>query len=521
MVIWVIMTLCFVSCGQSKIVLSNNNVKDAHLAKEYTSYIIKKPIDLNGGTIAFAKGSTIVFKRQGSISNGTIIGDETLLKNPQVQGVRFKGSFINTDVTLSDRFDGETDFWGMVQSFPKATIVLGKNLFLPDCKAGSISAPQFHLEGKGNTVTVRRCPVLKNADVNITNTVFDCSLATERAIYGIAEDLNDRFIVKNCRFINVPEINTICSRAYHEVSIEGCEINGTLIDNSKSTVKNIMQIRTHSCTGSVVVKKNIIKNCYGAGIAGTYFNPDDSTHVLVEDNTIDHVSGGGIIFVSGAVRNAIVRGNNISRTHTLGKQFEGEINGGPSSAINFHGFHNALVENNVIDNCPNSSCFDFDGSLKGKDYIAKGTGLTVRGNKVQNSGPAAIYVVEQVDFSNNKIEGNVFYDNTDAAVFVMGARNVTISGNDMDYSSKTSKTIYPIYVKDHNNVVSGKLLIENNNISTTGDSFIYVHKNYTGECEIDNNVVLSSKKNDGTLEVINKSKSIVKVPTSGKIILKQ
>lgn len=508
----ILLSSCFaLSCGtQGKVTLSDQKPLTPQLTTENAEYVVNRPIDLGGKTIVFPKGTTVVFKRNGSFSNGKIVGNETTLKNPKLNNIRFGGTFLNAKVTLSDQFDGETDFWGMVQAFPYAELTLSKDISLPASSVKSINAVQFHLDGKGHTVAVHRMPILQNTDVQIVNARFDCRDAVERVIYGMGEETNKTFVIRNCVFTNVPEVSTIIPRAYEDVLIEKCQISGLLEDKSRSSQKYIYQIRVHSCTGKVIVRNNTISNCFGAGIAGQYFNPDDNTSVLVENNIIDNVTSGGIIFVSGAVRNAIVRGNRISRTHSHGKQFEGEIDGGPSSAINFHGFNNALVEDNVITDCPNSSSFDFDGSLKGENRVVKGTGLIVRGNKVTSSGPVAFFAVEDVDVSDNSFEGNIFYS-SGAAFFVMGGNNFRMHGNTLTYRQNNGETSYPIYVKDANDIKSGNVKIDANKITFDGNHYVYVGANFSGECKIDDNAVLHSGNARGTLEVVNKSKSRVQI----------
>lgn len=517
LIVFIVMMFAGAISGHGQVVLDIKKPLESQLIREGECYLIDKALNLNGKTVKLPKGSTLEFKSKGCLTNGRIVGNETLIKNPKLQKVRFGGSFINTEINLSDEFDGETDFWGLLQAFPSAEIILAKDIILPESNDKSIEIRHFHLNGKRHTVTVRRFPVLKYADVLLVNTIFDCRKARERVISATGENESRKFIVKNCTFKNVPEVFTLWPKLYKDVVIEECSIYGILNDNSKSTIKNISQIRVQGCIGSVVVRRNTISNCFGTGISGCYFKPEDKTNVLFEENRIDHVTGGGIIFVSGAVRNAIVRGNHITRTHTLGIQFEDEIDGGPNSSINFHGFYNALVENNVIENCPNSFCFDFDGSFKGKDYIAKGKGLIVRGNKVLNSGPVALFVVEDVDFSCNRFEGRI-YHRTNSAILVMGARDVKISRNDFNYSLGEGDAVYPIYARDIKKVSSGKLQIEDNKISTDGNDFLYLNSDFTGECMVRRNAIGRVGSKDGNLNIINKSRAKVTVVKNNRIM---
>lgn len=61
-----------------------------------TEYIIQSTIDLGGRIITAPEGCTLVFKRNGKIVNGTIVGNQTKMKslNKRCLGVKLKGSWI-------------------------------------------------------------------------------------------------------------------------------------------------------------------------------------------------------------------------------------------------------------------------------------------------------------------------------------------------------------------------------------------------------------------------------------------
>ncbi len=161
--------------------------------------------------------------------------------------------------------------------------------------------------------------------------------------------------------------------------------------------------------------------------------------------------------------------------------------------------------------------FPIDGSLKGKNGIAKGTGLTVRGNKIVNSGSVALFVVEKVDFSNNRFEGHV-YHRTNSAILVMGARDVNITRNDFSLTKGAKDAVHPIFVRDISNYGSGKVQINNNKLSTDGNDFVFVNSDFSGECMIGENSIIRTGKVDGTIDVVNKSRKKVLLPSLGKII---
>lgn len=516
----VLFLYCFLSLpvsGMPKVVLNPNRPIQQQLAKGDTRYIIKSPIDLQGRTIVVPASSILDFKRKGSLINGTLTGNETTLRNPRLRGILFKGSFANQEVTIDKHFDVETDFWNFIKCFPKADIILERDISLPNPSSKDITIDRFHIDGRGHTIKVQSCPILRNPDVKLLNVTFNCSNAQEQVIYAIGGRSDRHFVIRNCSFLSVPEVMTLCPRAYSDVRIEECIISGILSPQSKRTKEAASQILIYSCDGVIVVKKNQIKNCYGAGIKGIGFKPDDNSDVLIEDNTIDNVANGGIVFAGGEVWNVMVRNNHISHTHALGKQFEGELNGATNSAINFHGFRNVVLESNTVTDCPNSSSLDFDGSIAGSSKVEKGTGLVVKNNSIIRSGRVALFSVQDVDFTSNSIQTD---DNNDVlqTLVISGSDNLRIRGNTFRLRKGRTKTYYPIYVTETSTVKSGDITVESNEISTDGDHFIFVNQSFTGNCKIGENTVRSSGRRDGTLNVVNNSRTKVVLPKASKLV---
>jgi hypothetical protein len=503
--------------GQKKVVVNPSRPIQEQLAKSDTRYVFKNPIDLQGSNLLIPDGCILEFRGKGLLSNGTLTGNETMLKRPKLQKIRFNGTFANELITINNSFDAEFDFWNFIKCFPYADILLSKDIILPDAPEKDMTIHRLHINGEGHTITVCRCPILRDVDVWLKNITFDCTRAQEFIIYALGITPEHRFSVCNCKFINVPEAMSLCPRAYSQVLIEGCSITGILDGDSRRTKEYISQILVYACNGRIIVRNNTLKNCFGIGINGIGYKPNEQATVLVEGNTIDYVANGGIVFSGGEVWNATVRNNHISHTHALGKQFDGEIDGGPNSAINFHGFYNVLIENNTIDNCPNSSSFDFDGSLSGKTGIEKGTGLVVQNNIITRSGGIAFFVVQDVKFANNTLQSA---NNADDQHYfdISGSRNLIIHGNNLKLNKGRAKKYYPIYITDTKTVKCGKIKIGGNVVSTDGQHFVFINAAFTGECQIEENTVRSSGSKDGTLSVVNNSKTIIELPKKSKLV---
>lgn len=406
------------------------------------------------------------------------------------------------------------NLWRILKDYPDAEIVLGGDVVIADAPAKDMTIPAFRLDGQGHTVKLGLFPLLRKTDVNVKNVVFECGGATERILYAIGADERNDFVLRNCVFRNPTEKNTVCARKYGNVVIEDCTIDGNLNQNSIRTEQSNVQVLIYECNGSVAVRNNYIHHCFGIAIDGIGFSANNANRVLIENNRIDMVSNGGIVFAGGEVWNATVRNNSISNTHCLGKQFEGESNGALNSAINIHGFRNAVVEDNRITNCPNSACFDFDGSVSGGKKVEKGTGLVVRRNVCENVGGIALFVIKDVEFKDNVLSNN--RDNESPRFLsISGASNVEVSGNKFLLTSKSSSTFYPITLSDIGEVKSGKVKVVDNTMDTNGKIFVFVNREFKGECQIDENEIISPHT---TASVVNNSKAKVTIPKSKKIV---
>ena len=418
-------------------------------------------------------------------------------------------------VSVAPKAKGRSvNLWRVLKDYPDAEIVLGGDIIVADAPAKDMTIPSFRLDGKNHTVKLGLFPLLRKTDVNVRNVVFECGGATERILYGIGADESKGFVLRNCVFRNPTEKNAVCARKYGNVVIEDCTIEGNLNLNSARTEKSTAQVLIYECNGTVVVRNNYIHHCYGIAIDGIGFSANNANRVLIENNRIDMVSNGGIVFAGGEVWNATVRNNNISNTHCLGKQFEGESEGAINSAINFHGFRNAVVEDNRITDCPNSVCFDFDGSVSGGKKVEKGTGLIVRRNVCEDVGGIALFVIKDVEFKDNVLSSP--RDNMSSRYLsITGASDVVISGNQFRLTSTSSSTFYPISLSDIGEVKSGNVRVADNTLETDGKIFVFVNRQFSGACQIEENEIISPH---ATASVVNNSQAKVSIPKSKKIV---
>lgn len=501
-----LMTCCGVIRGDNAYISSSNN-----------KTTIRQPIDYQGKSLILPHNSVLEFKGEGKLYNCHLVGNNAKVINPRFENVTFGGTFTNRRVVISKHtFSGIVDLWGLAECFPEAELVLDANIQAANAREKDIKIRQFHLNGNNYTVHLAGNPILRNTDINIRNVVFDCAEAKERVIYAIGGK-EDIFVIIGCVFKNLNEITSICARGFNDVTIENCQILGRMNENSKRKSQFMAQVLVYECGSNVLIRNNTIKNCYGSAIEGLGFVLDENARIIVENNTIDKVTNGGIVFTGGTVSNAVVRENRISNTHYLGNQFENESESGPNSAINFHGFKNARIQNNIITDCKKSACFAFNGEQTGVKKVAKGTGLYVSNNTCSRVGAMGVMVVSDVVFTGNTFQNDI---SNKSGMFIMirGARDVVFENNVIQAYKGNVKTYYPFVISDHEDIASGLIRIKDNEIRTDGNILVFVNQHFNGECRIDDNVISSSGRKDGAVSVVNNSKATVSIPKSKKIV---
>lgn len=84
--------------GMAKIVIKTGASFASQLTQGDTVYVVRNNIDLNSGTVAIPSGVILKFEG-GKISNGTLVGNGTVIEAPNRQifsSITFSGTFIGT-----------------------------------------------------------------------------------------------------------------------------------------------------------------------------------------------------------------------------------------------------------------------------------------------------------------------------------------------------------------------------------------------------------------------------------------
>ena len=94
--------------------VDKNVLTSAYLSEANFIYIIQYDFDLNGQTISLPAGCVLQFNG-GSISNGTLLFNNTFLINPSFSGVTFGGTCLNNEA-LQDWFASADEFIGFLNN---------------------------------------------------------------------------------------------------------------------------------------------------------------------------------------------------------------------------------------------------------------------------------------------------------------------------------------------------------------------------------------------------------------------
>lgn len=442
------------------------------------------PIDLKGETWHLPVNAILCCETNGKVINGTIVGENAGIKNLNVENVRFSGSFSHLEISLLNNID---------------------SLFI-----GKVNAKGLYINGNGHIVSSTSFGILRNINIYFKDIVFDCKNVKGVFLYPIGNG-NNTFVIENCIFNNVPEIELLNPRKMLNPAIRGCRFNGLLYSN-KRTKSQLLLNRFYECKGNIIFENNEIKDCFGTAVGGIGYKLTDSVSVFIKNNKIMNVSNGGIVFSGGHVTNVSVDNNYISNVYCLGA-FTGNNQGfAENSAINFHGFSNLDIQYNTIVDCRNSYALDLDGSYL-NSMENKGRHLNCSHNNFYNVLSPILFNVSDAVFSHNIIK-IINQDNPKSpvsALIINSCSNIRIYGNVMEIKNPVNTRVYPIVVRQNTGRKSGNITITENTIKTDGKFYLMIHKGFSGELVADKNSTFSTKTNAPLLWVNNSVSATIRV----------
>lgn len=233
--------------GLGRVYLRKNVLSGKNMLEQFqmnapdTIYIIQYDYDLNGNTITIPQNSIIQFQG-GSISNGTIIGNNTkveISRGAFKENISFEGSFTNQDIYL-DWFllgDNYTDAIRNALKFYKRCLLSTK---LPDTQIYSVVLPILHInnfliDNINETITIDN-----NIHINFDRTIFDGK--------GVIENL---FIIEKALYITVG-------------NGEFCNYTGKVFDcttnNLDTAIVKFDKLRFQNCNTAIVFSDSASTN---------------------------------------------------------------------------------------------------------------------------------------------------------------------------------------------------------------------------------------------------------------------
>lgn len=468
--VFILLVILFVSCsGISKVLV----------IKQGQTMVVSKTIDLKGKDWVLPKNATLTCTSKGKIKNGRIVGQNSVIENLQVESVRFSGSFNVVSISLLNNMD---------------------SLFCDISKFGNLQ-----ILGNGHIVQSTSFGAIRNVNVEMRDVAFDRTNCKGPFLYPIGNG-NNTFVIEDCRFDNIPEIELLKPRNMLNPVIRGCEFNGLLNTSCRSKATIVLN-RFYECKGNISFENNTVKNCYGVAVNGIGYSKDDEITVSIRNNEISNVSNGGIVFNGGEVLNVCVENNAIFNTFCFGSQFDGERGVAENAAINFHGFHNLSIRNNTITDCIHSLALDLDGT---SDDCSQKKGIRVicAGNTMRNVLHSCLFGVTDAEIYNNVLD---IADQSSAtsiisALSLNSCHNVEVRDNEFRLIKTNKTSAYPILIKQNTNRASGKINIHNNIIESDSNVYLMIYNGFTGEVEVENNKATSTKTSS-PLKWVNNSKS--------------
>lgn len=419
------------------------------------TYILSQIIDLQGKVWRLPNNTIIQGEQKGLLKNGIVVGDSSSLINVQLSNVKLSGNYKDLDITLLD----DTD-----------TLILHNTSF-----------QILRINGNRHNLGTSSFGIIRNCDIRLYNISFDCKNAKNPFLYSISSKKNN-FVVENCQFKNIPEIELLIPRGMQNPTIRNCTFEGKVTPKVKRKQEKVALIRFYSCYGNVIFEGNTVSNCFGIAVDGIGFSEEKKNTLSVKNNVIRNVTNGGIVFNGGIVHNAVVEANHISNVFCFGKQSDKENGWAENAAINFHGFKKLVIRDNTIDNCIHSSAIDLDGTLSTDVSVRKGENVEIEGNTFNNIISPILYGVSNANIKNN----NFIYieDETstgsESGLIINSCDDVKVNNNSFTVADISNREIYPIIVRQKRGRTSGKIEIKDNCIRTNGSFFLKISKGFTG-----------------------------------------
>lgn len=388
-----VMIAFFCSCGVSSGMMAT--------AQGNKVYVVKEDWDLKGEKVSLPQGCTLKFEG-GSIKNGTLVGNGTLVKMEQ-EGIAFddvvlQGSFVAEEFPINAYCTNNLDyFYGFLQAFS------GANLYLTDDYSATeylgisdgTTPRSLNIDGMGHKLTLYSFGAYKVQQGSIKNVTIDCrnnidpknKWKQDRFTFGVVGEF-DKSALKMENVIFTKECGFAYIRGFKKLEVSRCKENGSYF-----FVYDCNEVSFHN--NSIV---NAANGYYSIG------RMTEAGKVEIRDNEFCNIKGGGVILSGGLKYNVSIT-KNVLENVGGGGAMKACINIHPRGTIN-------VCRNRIVAN-KGATTLDIDAA--GEKYFSNKTTVTVENNIIRNvAGDISIHSMALVGlgklyFRHNEIKDQLFY----------------------------------------------------------------------------------------------------------------
>lgn len=406
--LFIVLFLMTCSCGISSrnllskdiVVLVTNKSLSQQITQIKTTYIIDADFDIKGASIKLPEACTLVF-RGGSITNGTLQGDETTIvlrqETPAFNDVLLSGSFVARKFPINAYSTNKLDYFNsFLQAFSGVELYLTADYSATEYLGQSDgAAPQMlYIDGKGHKLTLYSFGAYKVGDCTIKNIIIEATnnitpknkWKSDKFNFGVVGSFDSStFLLDNVTFTK--ETNFAYFRGFKNLEIKNCKEDGSYF-----FVYDCNNVSFHN--NEIV---NAVNGYYSIG------RMTEAGQVKLYDNVFRNISGGGAILSGGLKYNVSICNNVFER-----------VGGGGAmkSCINIHPRGTIVVNNNRIVANEGASSLDIDAARV--NYYDDATTVIVKNNVIERAegggslNGMALVGLAKLYFRNNKITNQRF-----------------------------------------------------------------------------------------------------------------
>ena len=259
-------------CAKTQVVIRQESGIEHVLKGRDKKFIIKADIDLNGRTVKVGKDCSFDFKG-GSFSNGTIIGDKTIVCSTQknvFHNCLIIGDWL-VDVAYSTMFDDELNALILLKNMSCLSSVLrlsANRVYLIDSGGESIDVKiiesignekpliVFHttvpnvsgIQLYGDIVTLRNLSI--KDDYNPNNDAIygqnDVTKGNTISVFSRRKVVN-KLLIENCDFSGGTSSSYIASSQIRDCEINNCRFSGYIADHAVYCSKKTVSFLVNQC----------------------------------------------------------------------------------------------------------------------------------------------------------------------------------------------------------------------------------------------------------------------------------